>query len=71
MFLVQTNDEKRLKFINISTGVVHSVINFYVGNPPAFHAFLKQHKVEVTDLQPKAMGFGFGILMVIFMVLIW
>ncbi|ERI09265.1 VOC family protein [Aneurinibacillus aneurinilyticus] len=59
LFLVQTNDEKRLEFTNTNTGVVHSVIDFYVENLPAFHAFLKQHGVEVTELQPKAMGFGF------------
>ena len=59
LFLVETNDARRLAFSCTSTGIVHSVIDFLVADLAAFHAHFRSLKTGVEELKPGAVGFGF------------
>lgn len=63
LYLVQTEDTYRLGFKNSHTGVIHSIIDFFIDDLEKFHAFLQQEGVKVTDLNffpgTKMGGFGF------------
>ncbi|MFD1735463.1 sigma-70 family RNA polymerase sigma factor [Bacillus salitolerans] len=62
LYLVQTDDKSRLSFKNSNTGVVHSIIDFFIEDLERFHAFLKQEGVKVTGLNffPGTTKGGFG-----------
>lgn len=63
LYLVQTEDTKRLDFKNSHTGITHSIIDFFIEDLERFHAFLKKEDVKVTELNffpgTKMGGFGF------------
>lgn len=63
LYLVQTDERVPLGFKNTNTGVIHSIIDFYIQDLERFHSFLKQEGVKVTDLNffpgSKMGGFGF------------
>jgi len=60
LYLVKTSGTERLSFVNSSTDISHSVIDFYVPNLQAFHSFLSGNGVEVTELKvsPDSNGYG-------------
>lgn len=62
LYLVQTEDPGRLFFINTHTGIIHSIIDFFIHDLEKFHSFLKQEGVKVTDLNifPGSTKGGFG-----------
>lgn len=62
LYLVQTEDGKRLHFQNTNTGVSHSIIDFYLEDLERFHSFLKKEKIKVTELNyfPNSTRGGFG-----------
>jgi RNA polymerase sigma factor (sigma-70 family) len=62
IYLVQTDEKVHLTFKNSNTGVLHSVIDFYIQDLERFHLFLKQEGVKVTDLNffPGSNFGGFG-----------
>ncbi|MCU9612595.1 sigma-70 family RNA polymerase sigma factor [Caldibacillus lycopersici] len=63
IYLVKTEDERRLLFKNTFTGIIHSVIDFYIDDLERFHHYLQQEGVKVTNLNyfpgTKQGGFGF------------
>ena len=64
IFLVETNEKRRLSFLNTNTGVTHSVIDFYTPDLKGFYEYLKERSVEVGPYNadpddPKSSG-GFG-----------
>ncbi|MGE6629423.1 VOC family protein [Bacillus sp. NPDC077027] len=62
-YLVKTEDDKRLHFLNTSKGIRHGVIDVYVEDLKGFHQFLAEHGVQTTDIHilaaPDMGGFGF------------
>jgi RNA polymerase sigma factor (sigma-70 family) len=62
IYLVQTDEKTRLAFKNSNTGVIHSVIDFYIQDLERFHSFLKHEGVKVTTLNlfPNSNMGGFG-----------
>ncbi len=62
IYLVQTNEVTRLAFKNSNSGVIHSIIDFYMRDLERFHFFLKQEGIKVTDLNfsPNSNMGGFG-----------
>lgn len=58
LYLVRTEAPERLKFQNTSSGVKHSVIDFYTEDLAGLHALLTQKSATVTALKPGARGFG-------------
>ncbi|MCA1031298.1 VOC family protein [Bacillus timonensis] len=62
LFLVRTEDEKRMDFTNSRNGVTHSVVDFYTYDLKGFHEYLRESGVEVGKLNmmnEKFGGFGF------------
>jgi len=64
IFLVETNENRRLSFLNTNTGITHSVIDFYTPDLKGFYEYLKEKSVEVGTYNadqdnPKSLG-GFG-----------
>lgn len=63
LFLVQTENQQRLSFVNSFTGVEHTIIDFYTENLAEFRQWLMERKVEVGSLNVNAEnglgGFGF------------
>ncbi|MDQ0193223.1 VOC family protein [Paenibacillus wynnii] len=60
LYLVETSDNERLTFKNSHTDITHSVIDFYVPDLIAFHAFLSENGVTVTPLHLFPDGKGLG-----------
>lgn len=62
LYLVQTEEPNRLQFKNSNTGVIHSIIDFYIQDLERLHTFLKQEGVKVTELNffPGSNKGGFG-----------
>ncbi len=62
IFLVETDEQKSLSFVNSNDGVEHSVIDFYTPSLKEFHEWLQKKNVEVGPLninQEHGLG-GFG-----------
>lgn len=62
LYLVQTESPERLSFKNTNTGVIHSVIDFYIQDLKKFHQFLRDRGVKVTNINlfPGSEYGGFG-----------
>ncbi|QPC47603.1 VOC family protein [Mangrovibacillus cuniculi] len=63
LFLVETDNVEKLSFANSSTGVEHSIIDFYTPDLKGFYDFLVEKNVEVGSLNLREGsdlgGFGF------------
>ncbi|KMK76613.1 hypothetical protein AB990_09570 [Alkalihalobacillus pseudalcaliphilus] len=61
-YLVKTEVEGNLSFLNTHTGIEHSVIDFYVEDLQRFHQELQQKGVQVEELnlRPDQVYGGFG-----------
>jgi catechol-2,3-dioxygenase len=60
IYLVRTDDSKRIFFENTNTNVTHSVIDFYTYDLEGFHQFLQENGVEVGVLNVNGEFGGFG-----------
>ncbi|MBD8069435.1 VOC family protein [Bacillus sp. PS06] len=60
IYLVRTDDPKRIHFENTQTKVIHSVIDFYTYNLEGFHKFLQDNGVDVGPLNVQGEFGGFG-----------
>ncbi|PLR95721.1 VOC family protein [Bacillus sp. T33-2] len=63
LFLVETEANKSLSFLNTNNGIIHSVIDFYTPKLKEFYNWLVEKKVEVGNLnisdETGIGGFGF------------
>lgn len=59
LFLVRTEDPRRLAFRNTGTGVEHGVVDFRTRDLAGCHRALKERGLPVAELKPGAHGFGF------------
>ena len=59
VFLVKTEDPRRIAFTCTGTGVRHSVVDFLTRNLVGFHRALRDAGADVDELGPGAHGFGF------------
>ncbi|WP_078543506.1 VOC family protein [Litchfieldia alkalitelluris] len=60
IYLVQTNDDRKISFENTNTNVTHSVVDFYTYNLEGFYQFLKDSGIEVGPLNVNGEFGGFG-----------
>ncbi|MBW7475582.1 sigma-70 family RNA polymerase sigma factor [Paenibacillus oenotherae] len=63
IYLVKTEDNRRLTFRNTRHGYIQSVIDLYTHDLKGYYRFLKEHGVDVNEidweLEPHRQGFGF------------
>lgn len=61
LYLVETNDQKRLSFVNSYTKTKHSVIDFFTNDLIDFKQYLENKGIETSELQLHNGIGGFGI----------
>ncbi|MDB5053710.1 MAG: polymerase sigma factor [Bacilli bacterium] len=63
LFLVQTEDKRRLTFHNTKHSYIQSVIDLYTNDLQGYYHYLKDRDVDVNEIdwikEPQRIGFGF------------